>query len=53
MDSNEKVFVFDLRNQLDVRTDRIRIPGAFHVLPEMLGQLGDVPRNEEVVLYCT
>ena len=53
MDLNEKVVVLDLRNQLDVNMDRFRIPGAFHALPEILGQSGDVPRDQEVVLYCT
>lgn len=53
MDLNEKFLVLDLRNQLDVNMDRYRIPGAFHVLPEMLGQKGDVPRDQEIVLYCT
>lgn len=52
LDSNQKIFVLDLRNQLDMSTDRFRIPGAFHVLPEMLGR-ADVPAHEEVVLYCT
>ncbi len=53
MEADEKVIVLDLRNQLDVNIDRFRIPGAFHVLPEMLGKRGDVPRDREVVLYCT
>jgi membrane protein DedA with SNARE-associated domain/rhodanese-related sulfurtransferase len=49
----EKLVILDLRNQLDVDFDRFRIPGAFHVLPEMLGQKGDVPRDQEIVLYCS
>jgi membrane protein DedA with SNARE-associated domain/rhodanese-related sulfurtransferase len=53
MDSNEDVVVLDLRNQLDVNMDRFRIPGAFHALPEILGLHGDVPHDQEVVLYCT
>lgn len=52
MDSKEKVVVLDLRNQLDVNTERFRIPGAFHVLPEAVND-DDVPLDEEVVLYCT
>jgi membrane protein DedA with SNARE-associated domain/rhodanese-related sulfurtransferase len=52
MDTSE-VIVLDLRNQLDVNFDRFRIPGAFHVLPEVLGQRGDIPRDREIVLYCT
>jgi membrane protein DedA with SNARE-associated domain len=53
IDSNQKVVVVDLRNQLDVNTDRFRIPGAFHALPEVLEKEGDFPRAHEVVLYCT
>jgi rhodanese-related sulfurtransferase len=33
--------------------DRFRIPGAFHALPEVLVLHGDVPRDQEVVLYCS
>jgi len=53
MDTNRNVFVLDLRNQLDVDVDRFRIPGAFHALPEVLEQEGDIPRDKEVILYCT
>jgi membrane protein DedA with SNARE-associated domain len=52
LDSEEKVVVLDLRNQLDVTNERVRIPGAFHALPEMLNR-GDLPANGQVVLYCT
>ena len=52
LDSKEKVVILDLRNQLDITNERFRIPGAFHVLPELLGQ-ADLPRHHEVVLYCT
>jgi len=53
MDSDEKVIVLDLRNPLDVKMERFRIPGAFHAVPELLGENGDVPRDQEIVLYCT
>lgn len=53
MDTKHDVFVLDLRNQLDVNLDRFRIPGAFHTLPELLEQEGDIPRDKEVILYCT
>ena len=50
---DDGVLVLDLRNQLDRNFDAFRIPGAYHVLPELLGQRGDIPRDREVVLYCT
>jgi len=53
MDTNRNVFVLDLRNQLDVDIDRFRIPGAFHALPEVLEERGDIPHDKEIVLYCT
>jgi len=53
MDSSQEVVVVDLRNQLDVNTDRFRIPGAFHALPDLLQRETGLPRNREVVLYCT
>jgi membrane protein DedA with SNARE-associated domain/rhodanese-related sulfurtransferase len=53
MDLHERVVVLDLRNQLDVNMDRFRIPGAFHALPEILSRQGDVPLDQEVVLYCS
>jgi membrane protein DedA with SNARE-associated domain/rhodanese-related sulfurtransferase len=53
MSTDDKLLILDLRNQLDLNFDRVRIPGAFHVLPELLSQRGDVPRDREVVLYCT
>ena len=46
MGSDEKVIILDLRNQLDVNFDRFRIPGAFHVLPEVLTRKVDVPRDQ-------
>jgi rhodanese-related sulfurtransferase len=53
LDRDYEVLVLDLRNQLDRNFDGFRIPGAYHVLPELLGQRGDIPRDCEVVLYCT
>ena len=53
LDAHQKVLVLDLRNQLEVNTDRVRIPGAFHTIPEVLSRDGDIPRDQEVVLYCT
>ncbi len=54
LEAKQGVIVFDLRNQLDVTTDRVRIPGAFHVLPEHLEMdHRDVPADQDLVLYCT
>lgn len=54
LEAKQGVIVFDLRNPLDVTTDRVRIPGAFHVLPEHLEMdRSDYPDDQDVVLYCT
>jgi membrane protein DedA with SNARE-associated domain/rhodanese-related sulfurtransferase len=53
LDSNRNVLVLDLRNQLDMNTDRFRIPGAFHALPEVLAGEISFPQAEEIILYCT
>jgi len=54
MDSNEKILIFDMRNRLDRNTDPVRIPGAFHVLPEHVEfHPEDLARDQEIVLYCT
>ena len=54
LDSGENVMIFDLRNRLDLSTDPVRIPGAFHVLPEHIEfHPEDIPSDRDVVLYCT
>jgi membrane protein DedA with SNARE-associated domain len=54
LDTNQGVLVFDLRNPLEVTTEQIRIPGAFHVLPDTLEVAeNDIPLDKEIVLYCT
>jgi membrane protein DedA with SNARE-associated domain/rhodanese-related sulfurtransferase len=54
MDAKASILIFDLRNRLDCDTDPVRIPGAFHVLPEHIYfQPRDIARGQEIVLYCT
>ncbi len=54
MDANKEILIFDLRNRLDRNTDPVRIPGAFHVLPDHIDfQPKDIRREQEIVLYCT
>ena len=52
--AGENILIFDLRNRLDRNTDPVRIPGAFHVLPEYIEfHPEDIPTDREIVLYCT
>jgi membrane protein DedA with SNARE-associated domain len=54
MDANEDILIFDMRNRLDRSTDPVRIPGAFHVLPEHVEfQRQDLSFDRNIVLYCT
>jgi membrane protein DedA with SNARE-associated domain/rhodanese-related sulfurtransferase len=54
MDAKENVIIFDTRNRLDRNTDPVRIPGAFHVLPEHIDfRRQDIDFNREIVIYCT
>ncbi len=54
MDAKESILILDMRNRLDRDTDPVRIPGAFHVLPDYIDfQPQDIARKQEIVLYCT
>lgn len=49
-----KPFIVDLRHSLDMLTDPRMIPGAIRMAPEELSaRLHEIPRDREVVLYCT
>jgi len=54
MDSGENMVVLDLRHPLDSVTDPRTLPGAIRVLPEEVTRRADtLPRDEEIILYCT
>jgi len=54
LDRKERILIFDTRNRLDRKTDPVRIPGAFHVLPEHIDfQPGDIGRDQDIVIYCS
>jgi hypothetical protein len=54
LDSGEKVIILDLRAALDVEATPFSISGALRVAAEEIEQRSaDVPRDREIVLYCT
>jgi len=54
LDAKRSVLIFDLRNRLDRNTDPVRIPGAFHVLPEHIEfRREDIAPGQEIVVYCS
>lgn len=47
-------FVVDLRHRSHVETDPLVIPGAMHLTTEELeARHGEIPRDRDIVLYCT
>jgi hypothetical protein len=44
MDAKASILILDLRNRLDCDTDPVRIPGAFHVLPDLPDHIYFLPR---------
>lgn len=54
IDAGDPVIIVDLRHSLDFEADPAVIPGAMHLTPdEIERRAGEIPRDREVVLYCT
>ena len=54
LDAGEDVVIVDLRHSLDFEGEPQTIPGAFRVEASELGEIHEhIPRDREVVLYCT
>jgi membrane protein DedA with SNARE-associated domain len=54
LDAGEPMVILDLRHPLDSISDPRTLPGAIRVLPEEVTRRADtLPRDEEIILYCT
>ena len=54
IDSGEEIFIADLRHPLELLAEPFKLPGALHFSPEALAaHQHEIPRDREVVLYCT
>ncbi|MGH7405859.1 MAG: rhodanese-like domain-containing protein, partial [Candidatus Methylomirabilales bacterium] len=54
LDAGEDLVVMDLRHSLDFEAEPATIPGAIQLSPDQLEQRHqEIPRNRELVLYCT
>ncbi|MGC2694385.1 MAG: VTT domain-containing protein [Candidatus Angelobacter sp.] len=54
LDSGTAVVILDLRHPLDSVNDPRTLPGAIRVLPEEVTSRADtLPKDEEIILYCT
>ncbi len=54
LDAGEPLVILDLRHPLDSLSDPRTLPGAIRVLPEeVTSRATTLPRDEEIILYCT
>jgi membrane protein DedA with SNARE-associated domain len=54
IDAGDPVVIVDLRQSLDFEADPGVIPGAMHLTPAEIERWAqEIPRDREVVLYCT
>ncbi|HEY1937008.1 MAG TPA: VTT domain-containing protein [Candidatus Angelobacter sp.] len=54
IEAGERIVILDLRHPLDSVADPRTLPGAVRVLPaEVTSRADTLPRDEEIILYCT
>jgi len=54
LESGDPVVIVDLRSELDVAAAPVMLPGALRIAPEELeGRHHEIPRDREIVLYCS
>jgi membrane protein DedA with SNARE-associated domain len=54
IDRGERPFIIDLRHALDVLPDPRVLPGAIRMTPdEVAARHDEIPRDREIILYCT
>lgn len=54
LSAGESVTIIDLRHPLDLLTDPRTLPGALHIRSEDLAErANEIPRDREIILYCT
>jgi membrane protein DedA with SNARE-associated domain len=53
IDAGEEVYIVDLRNPLELRSDPFTLPGARHFSPDSLAERhSEIPRDCDIVLFC-
>ncbi len=54
LDSGARITVVDLRHPLEVERDGFKLAGALLLRPdELRARSGEIPRDQEMILYCT
>ncbi len=50
----EPLVIVDLRNKVEFEANPAKLPGALRLLPDELQErAGEIPRDRDVILYCT
>ena len=53
LDSGEDIAIIDVRHALDFEADPYIIPGAQRIPYEQSESYAEVPKDREIVVYCT
>jgi membrane protein DedA with SNARE-associated domain len=54
IDSGEDVVIVDLRRAIEAELDKVKVPGALWIdLQDLEGRHAEIPRDKDVILYCT
>ncbi len=53
LDSGEGIVIIDVRHTLDFEADPSIIPGALRIPSEQLESYPEIPKDREVIVYCT
>jgi membrane protein DedA with SNARE-associated domain len=54
LDMGEAVTIIDLRHGLFSEMEKIKLPGALRITPEEFeSRMPEIPRDREIILYCT
>jgi rhodanese-related sulfurtransferase len=54
LDAGEPLFIVDLRHQAGPQVEVPALPGALRMQPhELAARHAEIPRDREIVLYCT
>jgi membrane protein DedA with SNARE-associated domain len=52
--AGEPITIVDLRHPAEIDTDGLKIPGALILRPdEIRSRSGEIPRDQEIILYCS
>ncbi len=52
--AGEDPVIIDLRHELELGTEEVRLPGAINMIPqEVARRHQEIPRDRDIVLYCT